>query len=228
MAPSIPISEPELSTAEADRGQAAFTRIGLALYDLLILRGICRWVWRCPNERILAAYAHNLSSNHLEIGVGTGYFLDHAEFSSAAPRVALLDLNPHCLARTARRVARYHPEVYRADASQLFNLEANRFDSIALNYVVHCLPGSWPAKGSVFAHSKKLLNPGGMLFGASLVQDEILQSTVAARLMRWFNARGTLNNLTDTRARLVESLEQHFVDVRVAQVGSVLLFSGRA
>jgi hypothetical protein len=36
------------------RGQAAFTRTGLALYDLLVLRGLCPWVWRCPNKRILA------------------------------------------------------------------------------------------------------------------------------------------------------------------------------
>jgi hypothetical protein len=63
MAPSIPVSKPEISSADANRGQAAFTRIGLALYDLLILRAICRWVWRCPNERILAAYAHYLSSS---------------------------------------------------------------------------------------------------------------------------------------------------------------------
>ena len=74
---------------EADHGEAAFTRTGLALYDLLVLRGLCRWVWRCPNERILAAYRRHLSNNHLEVGVGTGYFLDRARFSDAAPRVAL-------------------------------------------------------------------------------------------------------------------------------------------
>ena len=85
---------------DADRGQAAFTRTGLALYDVLILRALCPWVWRCPNERILTAYRQHLSDNHLEVGVGTGYFLDHARFSNASPRVALLDLNVHCLART--------------------------------------------------------------------------------------------------------------------------------
>ena len=31
--------------ADVDRGQAAFTRTGLALYDLLILRALCPWVW---------------------------------------------------------------------------------------------------------------------------------------------------------------------------------------
>jgi hypothetical protein len=130
------------STVDADRGQAAFTRTGLALYDLLVLRGLCPWVWRCPNERILAAYRRHLSNNHLEVGVGTGYFLDHARFSDATPRVALLDLNTHCLARTARRIARYHPEVYRADVLQPIVLDVRRFDSVALNYVVHCLPAS--------------------------------------------------------------------------------------
>jgi hypothetical protein len=29
------------ATGDADRGQAAFTRTGLALYDLLVLRGLC-------------------------------------------------------------------------------------------------------------------------------------------------------------------------------------------
>ena len=56
---------------DADRGQAAFTRTGLALYDVLILGALCPWVWRCPNERILTAYRQHLSDNHLEVGVGT-------------------------------------------------------------------------------------------------------------------------------------------------------------
>jgi len=213
---------------EGYRGQAAFTRNGLALYDLLVLRGLCRWVWRCPNERILAAYSEHLSNNHLEVGVGTGYFLDHARFSDAAARIALLDLNTDCLAHTARRIARYRPEIYRADVLQPIVLDVRRFDSVALNYVVHCLPVLWPHKGAVFAHLKALLNPGGTLFGATLVQGNVPQSTAASVLMRWFNAQGTLHNQTDTRARLVEGLAQHLNDVRIEQVGCVALFSGRA
>jgi SAM-dependent methyltransferase len=200
----------------------------LALYDLLILRALCPWVWRCPNERILAAYRQHVSDNHLEVGVGTGYFLDHARFSIAAPRLALLDLNSHCLARTARRVARYHPEVYRADVLQPIVLGVHRFDSIALNYVLHCLPAPWPQKGAVFGHLKALLNPGGTLFGATLLQGDVPQSAAAAGLMRWFNARGTLHNRDDTLSLLVAGLEQHLDAVRVEQVGCVALFSGRA
>jgi SAM-dependent methyltransferase len=211
-----------------DRGQAAFTRAGLALYDLLILRALCPWVWRCPSERIVAAYRQHLSDNHLEVGVGTGYFLDRARFSVGVPRVALLDLNIHCLARTARRIAHYHPQVHRADVLQPIVLEGRRFDSIAFNYVLHCLPASWPQKGAVFAHLKALLNPGGTLFGATLVQGDVPQSAFAVGVMRWFNARGTLHNQADTQARLVQGLKQHLGEVQVEQVGCVALFSGRA
>jgi SAM-dependent methyltransferase len=210
------------------RGQAAFTRAGLAVYDLLILRALCPWVWRCPSERIVATYRRHLSNNHLEVGVGTGYFLDRARFSAWAPRLALLDLNTHCLAHTARRIARYHPEVHEADVLQPIALEGRRFDSIALNYVLHCLPAPWPQKGAVFAHLKALLHPGGTLFGATLVQSDVPQSAFSVGVMRWFNARGTLHNQADTQARLVQGLKQHLDDVEVEQVGCVALFSGRA
>jgi hypothetical protein len=120
------------------------------------------------------------------------------------------------------------PEVYRADVLQPIVLDVRRFDSVALNYVVHCLPASWPHKGAVFAHLKALLNPGGTLFGATLVQSDVPQSAVSAGLMHWFNARGTLHKQADTRTRLVKGLEQHLDEVRVEQVGCVALFSGRA
>jgi hypothetical protein len=107
-------------------------------------------------------------------------------------------------------------------------LDLRRFDSVALNYVVHCLPASWPEKGMVFEHLKTLLNPGGTLFGATLVQGDVPQSAAAAALMRWFNAWGTLHNQAGTRARLMEGLEQYFKDVHVEQVGCVAVFSGRA
>src|ERR1700677_1907413 len=87
-------------------GQAAFTKKGLALYDALVLGLVCRLIWRCPTTRVLELYRKHFSCNHLEVGVGTGYFLDRSDFPTSRPRVALLDLNPNCLDRTARRIAR--------------------------------------------------------------------------------------------------------------------------
>lgn len=79
--------------------------------------------------------------------MGTGYFLDHCQFPSAQPRLGLLDLNAHCLAHARQRIARYQPETYQASVLEPLNLNTQPFDSISLNYVLHCLPGSFPGKG---------------------------------------------------------------------------------
>ena len=43
-------------------------------------------------------------------GVGSGFFLDHAQFASAAPRIVLMDMSRDALAFAARRLSRYSPE----------------------------------------------------------------------------------------------------------------------
>jgi hypothetical protein len=113
------------------------------------------------NDRTLELYQRHLSSNHLEVGVGTGYFLDRSRFPDPDPRLALLDLNPHCLKHTEARLARHAPEVYRASALAPIELGVRRFDSIAINYVLHCMPGVLPEKGIAFANLKPLLSSGG-------------------------------------------------------------------
>src|SRR6266566_788988 len=86
---------------------AVYTSARLALYDVVILGFSCRFVWRCPKRRFLELYDGHVGARHLDVGVGTGYFLDRCRFPSASPTLALLDLNQHCLATTARRLRRY-------------------------------------------------------------------------------------------------------------------------
>ena len=61
-------------------GQAAYTPMALAFYDFFILNVIVPYIWRCPIKHPLRLYREHLSSNHLEIGVGSGYFLDISKF----------------------------------------------------------------------------------------------------------------------------------------------------
>lgn len=88
--------------------QIVFNQRMLRYYDRL-LEFTCNRVWRCPIRRTLELYGQHLSSNHLEVGAGTGYFLEHSHFPGPDPRLALLDLSPHCLKRTATRLSRYAP-----------------------------------------------------------------------------------------------------------------------
>ncbi|MEU5030531.1 class I SAM-dependent methyltransferase [Streptomyces milbemycinicus] len=87
-----------------------------------------------------------LGARHLEIGAGTGYFPDKARFPVARPEITLLDLNPKTLEYADRRLARLHPRTIQANAlDQLSSwrwVAADSFDSVALNLLLHCIPGS--------------------------------------------------------------------------------------
>lgn len=210
-----------------DPTPVVFTQGMLRYYDWL-LELTCNRVWHCPIQRTLEHYKRQLSSNHLEVGVGTGYFLEHGLLPSSKPRLALLDLSPHCLERTATRLSRYAPEVYRANALAPIEISVQRFDSIALNYVLHCMPGALPEKGVAFANLKPLLNPSGVLFGSTVLRHGVQCDLGARAFMRLYNARKVFCNLQDSLADLRHALETTFRNVQIEVIGCVAQFSGRA
>jgi ubiquinone/menaquinone biosynthesis C-methylase UbiE len=207
--------------------QIVFNLQMLKYYDRL-LEFTCSRVWRCPIERTLELYKRHLSSNHLEVGVGTGYFLEHSHLPGSEPRLALLDLSPHCLKRTATRLSRYAPEAYRANALTPIELGVRRFDSIAINYVLHCMPGVLPEKGVAFANLKPLLNASGVLFGSTVLRHGVRCAFGTKAFMRLYNARKVFCNLEDSLADLRQALEMNFRSVQIEVIGCVAQFSGRA
>ena len=89
------------STVQRDpvqAGQAVYSPATLALYDLAVLGISNALLWRCPTRRILALYNQYASEEHLDVGVGTGWYLDHTLFPCSNPRIGLLDLNGSSLA----------------------------------------------------------------------------------------------------------------------------------
>jgi SAM-dependent methyltransferase len=212
---------------QAEPSQAAFNERTLKYYDRL-LEFTCNRIWRCSIDRTLELYQRHLSSNHLEVGVGTGYFLDRVRFPNPEPRLVLLDPNPHCLRHTAARLARYAPEVYGASVLAPIELGVRGFDSIAINYVLHCMPGALPEKGIAFSNLKPLLNPNGVLFGSTVLREGVPCDLRARVFMRLYNARKVFCNLQDSLAGLTEALEQNLQHVQIDVIGCVAQFSGRA
>lgn len=216
-----------VAAKEASLPPIVFNEQMLRYYDWL-LELTCNRIWHCPIRRTLELYRRHLSSNHLEVGVGTGYFLEHSQLPGSEPRLALLDLSPHCLQRTATRLSRYAPEVYRRNALAPIELGARRFDSIALNYVLHCMPGALPDKGVAFGHLKPLLNASGVLFGSTVLRHGVRCDLRARAVMRLYNARKVFSNLEDSLAGLRQALESTFRTVQIEVIGCVAQFSGRA
>ncbi len=213
---------------ETAAGAAVYNRPVLATYDFLILSFSNTYIWRCPSSVILDFYNEHISARHLDVGVGTGYFLDKCAFPTAQPTVALADLNANSLAVTARRLRRYQPAVYEVDVLQPLNIQPAGFASIGINYLLHCLPGAMSDKSVVFQNLKPLLAPeGGVIFGATIMGKDIKRDAFARKLMQIYNARGIFSNREDSPSVLEKILKDNFREYELRFVGCVALFSGK-
>jgi ubiquinone/menaquinone biosynthesis C-methylase UbiE len=208
-------------------GSESYNPFVLAIYDLYVLGISNHLIWRCPTQKIIEFYNTHLSANHLDVGVGTGYFLDKCKFPTSQPRIALLDLNPNSLSQTAQRIKRYTPSTHQANVLDPINLDIEGFDSIALNYLLHCLPGTMTSKHKVFAQLKPLLNDGGTLFGTTILGQGLAPNFVAKRLMGIYNKRGIFSNTQDNLEDLERGLADNFKTYSTHIVGNVAFFIGQ-
>ena len=213
--------------AEVHAGQAIYNRFVLSIYDVVVLGISNRYIWQCPTRRLLAHYDQHVTANHLDVGVGSGYFLDHCRFPSPAPRVALMDLNDNALAFASRRIARYAPETWRRNVLEPIAIDADGFDSIGVNYLAPGLPGPLESKAVALDHLARLLNAGGVVFGATLLGQDVPRSVLARRLMRTYNAKRIFSNEHDGLAGLEHALRERFRESSVEVVGCAALFAAR-
>ena len=216
-----------ITEQQVEAGQAVYSKSMLAIYDWLVLRFSNRLIWKCPSKNILALYDRHVTANHLDVGVGTGYFLDRCRFPNDHPRLGLMDLNPNCLHAASSRLRRYRPDVYRANVLDPITLDIPRFDSISMTYLLHCLPGTIKTKGVALRHVTPLLNPGGVVFGATLLTDGVRRGWAAKRLMAFYNSKGIFTNDQDDLQGLRAVLSEHLIAPTVEVVGCAALFSGR-
>ena len=80
----------------------------------------------------------------------------------------------------------------------------------------------------MFENLAPLVNPGGVVFGATLLHGGVHRNRLARQVMKWNNARGIFSNAGDDVDGLQLVLETHLVDAVIEVVGCVALFSGRA
>lgn len=217
----------EVSQQQVEAGQAVYSRRNLKVYDLIVHGLSNPWIWKCPTERLVEHYNQYVSGNHLDVGVGTGYLLDKCRFPEPSPRVGLMDLNRNTLEYASSRIARYTPESWQRNVLEPITIERDSFDSIGMSYLLHCIPGTIESKAMAFDHLTALLNPGGVIFGATLLHEGVDRSWLARRLMDIYNKKGIFANRQDDLQGLTRELEQRFSDVSVSVVGCAALFAVR-
>lgn len=212
------------------RAAAPYTWLFLACYNMWVIRLSNRFGWRCPAGVMSASYQEYLGDRHLEVGPGSGWYLAHA----VAPRnsssaITLMDLNPAPLGYSRRRLAALGCEVHTTVGSVLEPVPeaiGADFDSIGLNFVLHCVPGSFAEKGVAFGHLARVLDDEGTLFGSTILGQRPV-SLFGRGLSRVYRGVGAFNNRDDDRAGLEAALRNSFEDVSIWRVGEVTLFRGR-
>jgi hypothetical protein len=205
------------------RAHAIYTPFMLSIYDVMVHGLSNSLAWRCPTRRLVDLYRANLSANHLEAGVGTGFFLDRAG-GAQLNRLVLLDINRHCLERAGLRLARFRPSLYQVNLLAPIKLDLAPFSSVGLTYVLHCLPGRMSEKLKAVDHLRPLMGKRAVLFGATILGREIGPNRAARALLDLYNAKGVFNNREDDIASLTDGLKQRFGEVEVEREGCVALF----
>jgi ubiquinone/menaquinone biosynthesis C-methylase UbiE len=208
------------------RGEAIYSRVLLSIYDIVVLNLSLPWVWDCSKRSLLDFYNQHTGCSHLDIGVGTGYFLDQCRFPCRDPRLVLMDLNPNCLEFASRRLTRYNPETRLADVLHPVPAELGRFDSIGLCLLIHCLAGTITEKAAIFGHLKRLLNTGGVVFGATVLAKQVRLTRRARFVSRRYNSVGIFSNLGDDEDGLRSGLAHNFSRYGIQRCGAVALFWG--
>jgi 2-polyprenyl-3-methyl-5-hydroxy-6-metoxy-1,4-benzoquinol methylase len=215
------------STNDAKAGSAVYNRIVLSIYDLYVLGFASRFIWKCPKKYFIDLYNKHVSNNHLDVGVGSGFFLDKCVFPTSSPRIGLMDMNINCLQYTEKRLKRYKTEKYHTNILEPINTNIKLFDSIGLCGVLHCLPGNMETKGVVFDNLKKLLNPGGTLFGCTILYQDVQSGRIAKKLTEVYNKKKILTNLEDRLDVLAKKLKSTFSESSVEIKGCFAVFSAK-
>ena len=207
----------------AYKGQSAYNPALLAIYDVWVLKFMASVVWKTPIPPAIARYRQHLGGRHLDVGPGTGYFIEQAA-PSAGTEITLLDPNQHVLKHVSSRLAAWQPRTVEADVMKPLPVDGG-YDSAALSFVLHCLRGPMSNKATAIRNIADVLTPDGVLFGGTVLGPDEPHSRSARAFLWAFNKEGGFDNRDDTVEGLHAILDASFRHVEIERSGSSALFS---
>ena len=221
-----PTRSPQQLNTES--GASVYSPTILKLYDFGVLGLSNRFAWQCPTKNVLLPfYKEHLGLKHLDVGVGTGFYIARAGLTRSH-QVGLLDLNENSLRAAAAQVKEAKVRTFLLDVMQPSSEPADTgYDSISLFYVLHCLPGSMDDKETAIANLKRYLAKDGVLYGATILGDEAAHNPMGRMLLKLYNDKGVFHNTADTLEGLQRMLRRQFDDVQVRRHKKVALFVAR-
>ncbi|WP_168393067.1 class I SAM-dependent methyltransferase [Erwinia amylovora] len=211
---------------KSEKGASIYSPLVLKLYDTWVLNISNNYAWRCNTDNILLPhFKQNMAKSHLDIGVGTGYYLEKTKQSSDA--ITLLDLNPNSLAAAKKRIGAHRIKhvLQHNIFTPLPESEKNKYDSVSMYYLLHCLQGNIKEKASAIENASQALTEEGTLHGATILGSGVEHNAFGRYLMNIYNKKGIFSNKFDSLDDLKSVLEHYFDQVKIQQHGVVAVFT---
>lgn len=214
-------------------GARYYGALTLPLYDMAVLQTVVPYAWKCPLETEQKLYNDCVASsrNHLDVGVASGYFLQHAAWNSVdKPALTLMDLNPKATKYAAHRLEKTGQfasiRETTGDALEPFPTP-EKYDSIGLFHLLHCIPGDLLSKSAVLKHAGNALSQDGVVFGANVTPVDCEPNLFARGVLAFSHSLGALNNQLDSHADMEKVLDTLFDDYRIDRIGCMSLWQAR-
>lgn len=99
-----------------------------------------------------------------------------------------------------------------------------KFDSVSMYFLLHCLPGPVNNKTVVFEHVKEVLKEDGVVTGATVLGKGVKDNFFGGLIRRFCVFGGIMSNETDDFESFVGALKANFEVVEVDVIGVVLVF----
>lgn len=223
-------SEGPITDASA-RGGAIYSQSWLlTIYDWWVLWMVSSYAWACSVPKYtLPWFRSNVrKGRHLDIGVGTGYYLANTDL--AGVQITLADLNQDSLDFTRDRLVgegklqAADTRCILHDITQPLPKSCPKFNSISMYHLLHCIPGPVPAKTAIFAHLKHNLAPDGVVFGTTVLGKDVRHNLFGRLVMVGCNWKGIFDNWADGAEDFNDALREHFYDVETQVRGALFLW----
>ena len=201
----------------------------LRWYDAVVPGWLSEHVWDCPASHLADLYSRYTRSRHLDIGVGTGYYLQRLLDSGWSPaRLVLADANLDCLAYASRQLSDVPHETVQLDVLNIDPQLAARLDnvaSIAANFLLHCLPQGIASANGLADFAAQVLGDEGVFFGSTITGEVAGQQPTSRTVMRLFNRLHIFGNRGDNVYQLQMLLSSRFAQCRIRSSGCVTMFA---
>ncbi|GCE37936.1 Putative SAM-dependent methyltransferases [Rhodococcus wratislaviensis] len=101
------------------------------------------------------------------------------------------------------------------------------FNSVAANFGLHCVPGSWAEKGQAFGHIPQVIANDGAFFGSTILDTGAHHTPLSRVLNSLYNGPKLFHICGDDLSRLHSVMIAAFEEVEITVVGSAAVFAAR-